>query len=56
MPAWALKGKEDYVPVSIHLETEIVEGGHISPLEVPEEVYQFVLKVLNMRWSDFGGH
>jgi 3-oxoadipate enol-lactonase len=39
--AIALKGKEDYVPTPPKIETIIVEGGHISPLEEQ-------LKVLNL--------
>jgi hypothetical protein len=31
--AIALKGKEDYVPTPTSIETIVVEGGHISPLE-----------------------
>jgi hypothetical protein len=31
--AIALKGKEDYVPTPPKIETIIVDGGHISPLE-----------------------
>lgn len=42
MPALGLKGEEDYVPVSPHLKTRIVEGGHVSPLEMPEEVVGLV--------------
>lgn len=36
--AIALKGEEDYVPAPQHLQTIVVEGGHISPLEAPEQV------------------
>lgn len=46
IPAMALKGKEDYVPTpSIH--TKIVAGGHISPLEVPEDVLAFCREVIS---------
>lgn len=48
VPALALKGKEDYVPVP-KLVTVIVEGGHVSPLEVPEDVYKFILSVTAMK-------
>jgi hypothetical protein len=44
VPALALKGKEDYVPVP-NLATTILEGGHVSPLEVPKEVFKFIIKV-----------
>jgi pimeloyl-ACP methyl ester carboxylesterase len=46
VPARALKGKEDYVPQSKHLQTQVVAGGHVSPLEVPVEVYAFVKEVM----------
>ena len=36
--ALALKGIEDYVPPPPSIETIIIGGGHISPLEKPEEV------------------
>lgn len=42
----ALKGEEDYVPSPPGIETEIVPGGHISPLEVPERVTAFTRSVL----------
>ena len=42
--ALALKGVEDYVPTPPNLETIIVNGGHISPLENPTEVLEFVKK------------
>ncbi|WKN43759.1 alpha/beta fold hydrolase [Tunicatimonas pelagia] len=45
--AFALKGKEDYVPTPKNLKTTVVKGGHISPLEAPEEVFEFVMKVVN---------
>jgi len=40
--ALALKGEEDYVPAPPHLETIIVKGGHVSPIENPEEVSEFI--------------
>jgi pimeloyl-ACP methyl ester carboxylesterase len=36
--ALALKGEEDYVPAPPDMESIIVKGGHISPLEATEEV------------------
>jgi hypothetical protein len=33
--ALALKGEEDYVPSPPILETLIINGGHVSPLENP---------------------
>lgn len=44
--ALSLKGEEDYVPVPPGIDTTIVKGGHISPLESPEEVIQFTNKLL----------
>ena len=43
--AIALKGKEDYVPTAPNIETIIVEGGHISPLEQPNEVSELIKKL-----------
>jgi hypothetical protein len=44
--ALALKGEEDYVPAPPHLETIIVEGGHVSPLENAEQVSEFIKRLL----------
>lgn len=38
----ALKGEKDYVPTPPGIETTIVPGGHISPLEAPKEVTNFI--------------
>ncbi len=46
VPAFALKGEEDYVPSPPGIDTEIVPGGHISPLEVPMRVAAFTRSVL----------
>lgn len=46
VPALALKGKEDYVPNPPKLEVTLVEGGHVSPVEVPKEVLNFIQKVI----------
>jgi 3-oxoadipate enol-lactonase len=46
IPALALKGKEDYVPTPPKLETIIVNGGHISPLEAVDTVTDFCIKVI----------
>jgi pimeloyl-ACP methyl ester carboxylesterase len=43
--ALALKGIEDYVPATPYIETIIIGGGHISPLEKPEEVLNLVNKL-----------
>lgn len=44
--AIALKGEEDYVPTPPNIETILVEGGHISPLENPTEVMMLVKRLL----------
>jgi hypothetical protein len=44
--ALALKGEEDYVPSPPILETLIVNGGHVSPLENPTEVIEFVKRII----------
>ena len=43
--AIALKGKEDYVPTPPKIETIIVDGGHISPLEEPIRVIDLIRKL-----------
>ena len=43
--ALALKGAEDYVPSPPNMETSIVKGGHVSPVENPNGVIEFI-KVL----------
>jgi hypothetical protein len=43
--ALALKEVEDYVPAPSSIETIIIGGGHISPLEQPEEVLNLVYKI-----------
>jgi hypothetical protein len=47
IPAIALKGREDYVPVAENIDYTIVEGGHVSPLEAPEEVLLFIRRVID---------
>jgi pimeloyl-ACP methyl ester carboxylesterase len=44
--AIALKGKEDYVPTPPKIETILVLGGHISPLEDAGEVLAFIRKII----------
>jgi 3-oxoadipate enol-lactonase len=45
--ALALKGKEDYLPApSKNIETSIVKGGHVSPIEAIKEVNEFCKKVI----------
>ena len=38
----ALKGKEDYVPTPPNIQTIVIEGGHISPLEKPTMVLNVI--------------
>jgi 3-oxoadipate enol-lactonase len=40
--AIALKGREDYVPTPPKIETIMVDGGHISPLEDPQKVLDLI--------------
>jgi pimeloyl-ACP methyl ester carboxylesterase len=40
--AIALKGKEDYVPTPPKIQTILVDGGHISPLEEPVKVLDLI--------------
>lgn len=47
MMAIALKGEEDYVPAPQYLQTIVVKGGHISPLEAPEQVNACLGMLLN---------
>jgi 3-oxoadipate enol-lactonase len=47
IPALALKGKDDYVPMPPkNIETSIVKGGHVSPIEAIKEVNEFCKKVI----------
>jgi pimeloyl-ACP methyl ester carboxylesterase len=46
VPAIALMGEEDYMAVPPAIETVFVGGGHISPLEEPERVLDFVRSLL----------
>ena len=45
--AIALKGEEDYVPAPQYLQTIVVEGGHIGPLEAPDQVNACLGMMLN---------
>ncbi|MCE2769307.1 MAG: alpha/beta hydrolase [Saprospiraceae bacterium] len=45
--AIALKGVEDYVPAPPNIETIVIGGGHISPLEKPDEILSLVKKISN---------
>lgn len=44
--AIALKGEEDYVPKPPNIEAIVIEGGHISPLEKPQEVISLIRKLI----------
>ena len=46
VPAFALRGEHDYVPDPESLPLTVVSGGHVSPLEAPEEVVKFLGKIL----------
>jgi len=45
--AIALKGEEDYVPTPTPLQTILVGGGHISPLEAPEDLLSAIHRLIN---------
>ena len=45
--AVAQKGVEDYVPAPPNIETIVIGGGHISPLEKPDEILSLVKKISN---------
>lgn len=47
--AIALKGKEDYVPLPPKIETVIVDGGHISPLEQPIKVQVLIQTLIDTK-------
>jgi len=47
--ALALKGEEDFVPTPPKMETIIVKGGHVSPLESPLEVAQLISRLINLK-------
>ncbi len=40
--AFALNGKEDYITTPPNMETILVEGGHVSPLEQPDKVTECI--------------
>jgi pimeloyl-ACP methyl ester carboxylesterase len=47
-PSIAIVGEEDYVGIPLVKETITVKGGHISPLEVPEEVNMLISKLIKL--------
>ena len=48
VPALALRGEKDYVPEPPSIQTTTVPGGHISPLEAPRQVQDFVQRVIKL--------
>jgi 3-oxoadipate enol-lactonase len=48
IPMKALLGETDYVGVPPVKDTVIVGGGHVSPLEAPEEVQKFIQQLMDM--------
>lgn len=48
MPVLALVGEEDYVGLPPIKETIIVKGGHVSPIEVSEEVNKLISKLIKL--------
>lgn len=48
VPALALRGQEDYVGSPHGIETFVVSGGHVSPIEVPNDIDTFIAKVLRL--------
>ena len=42
IPHIIVKGKDDYVPLPPNGKTMIIPGGHLSPMEVPNEVTQII--------------
>lgn len=49
--AIALKGEEDFVSTPSKIETIIVKGGHVSPLEQPLEVYKLINRLVLISFS-----
>lgn len=44
--AIAIKGNEDYVPKPPNMHTLVIDGGHVSPLELPEQVFNCIQTML----------
>jgi pimeloyl-ACP methyl ester carboxylesterase len=49
VPCMLLTGTEDYVPRPAGFHVKLVAGGHVSPLETPEEVLDCINQVMRMR-------
>lgn len=45
----ALKGDKDYVGIPPNIDLTVVSSAHVSPLEVPDKVSNFVTKVMNLK-------
>ncbi len=43
IPVFALVGEQDYVGIPPIKETKVVKGGHVSPLEVPDDVNKLII-------------
>lgn len=50
IPVTTLVGEEDYVGIPPIKETIIVKGGHVSPIEVPEEVNKLISKLIKLAY------
>ncbi len=48
MPVIALVGEEDYVGSPPIKETTIVKGGHVSPIEVPHDINNIIIKLIKL--------
>jgi 3-oxoadipate enol-lactonase len=48
LKALALIGKDDYLKPPPYLQTEIVKGGHVSPLQAEVEIGLFIKKVVGL--------
>lgn len=49
VPTFALRSEADYVGTPPKVATQIVKGGHVSPLEVPDAVNDFCRKMIESR-------
>lgn len=48
IPIFAIIGEEDYVGIPPIIHSQTVSGGHVSPIEVPEEVNKFMTKLIRL--------
>lgn len=49
IPAFALVGEKDYVGIPPIKETKVAKGGHVSPLEVPDDVNKFIVDLTKIK-------